>query len=266
MKIEKTTLLTMLIALLALAPVPMTAQSQETAQVPAKSVVTRIDPTDFFTRLVVRNEYRSRQSGEEINLFLPRLEYALSKTFQALVEIPVAYSDPEAVETDSETGLGDIRLRGAIRAARGKGYAVVVATDLVMDTASEATLGLGKYRLGPLVFASIEVPRLRSTFFPFYQHYFSFAGDRNRSDINYASIRPSVILTKWPNRWYTVIDPNFFVDFERDTDSGMTLELEIGHPLGKNMNFYIRPGIGVYGDIPQVYDWNFECGLRYYFR
>jgi hypothetical protein len=233
----------------------MTAQSQETAQVPAKSVVTRIDPTDFFTRLVVRNEYRSLQSGEEINLFVPRLEYALSKTFQALVEIPVAYTDPEAMETDSETGLGDIRLRG-----------VVVATDLVMDTASEATLGLGKYRLGPLVFASIEVPRLRSTFFPFYQHYFSFAGDRNRRDINYASIRPSVILTKWPNRWYTVIDPNFFIDFEGDADSGMTLELEIGHPLGKNMNFYIRPGIGVYGDIPQVYDWNFECGLRYYFR
>jgi len=256
----------MLIALLVQVLLPGVTQSQEAAQLPTKSVVTRIDPTDFFTRLVVRNEYRSLQSGEEINLFLPRLEYALSKTFQVQVEVPVAYADPEAVEIDSETGLGDIRLRGAIRAARGKRYAVVVATDLVMDTASEATLGLGKYRLGPLVFASIEVPRLRSTFFPFYQHYFSFAGDRNRRDINYASIRPSVILTKWPNRWYTVIDPNFFVDFEGDADSGMTLELEIGHPLGKNMNFWIRPGIGVYGDIPQVYDWNFECGLRYYFR
>jgi hypothetical protein len=170
--------------------------------------------------------------------------------------VPVVYSDLNLPENDSETGLGDILLRGAFRAARGERYAVVAAAEFILDTASDPNLGLGKNRFGPLVFASIEVPSLRSRFFPFYQHVFSFAGDENRPDINYASIRPSVILTKWPNRWYTVIDPNFFVDFERENKSGMTLELEVGRPVKKNVNVWVRPGMGVYGDIPQVYDWN----------
>jgi hypothetical protein len=266
MRTEKVTLFVSLAAVLVLVALPAAAQPQEAVQLPTKGIVTGIDPTDFFTRLVVRNEYRSLQNGGEINRFLPRLEYAFSKTFQGWLEVPVVYADPEGPGNDNETGLGDILLRGAFRAARGRGYAVVVASELTLHTASKDILGTGKYQFGPLIFASIEVPGLRSTFFPFYQHYVSFAGDDNSPDINYASIRPSAILTKWPNRWYTVIDPNFYVDFERDMDSGMTLEFEIGRVLSKNVHVWMRPGVGVYGDIQQVYDWNFEAGLRYYFR
>lgn len=266
MRTEKATLFIALFVFLAVIHLSSPAQSRETAQSQAKGVGTSVDPTDFFTRFEVSNEYRSLQSGGEINKFVPRLDYAFSKAFQLRVDVPVVYGDPRSAEIDSETGLGDILLRGLIRAARGKRYSVVLATELVLDTASEDILGLGKYRLGPLGFASIEVPSLRSRFFPFYQHYFSFAGDDNRRDINYASFRPSLILTKWPNRWYTVIDPNFFIDFEQDADSGMTLEIEIGRALSKNVNVYMRPGVGVYGDISQVYDWNLEGGLRYYFR
>lgn len=266
MKTQKARLFIALVSLLVLAALSAAAQTQEEAQLPMKSMVTRIDPTDFFTRFLVRNEYRSLQSGREVNLFVPRLEYAFSKTFQAWIEAPVVHAESMTPETGSETGLGDILLRGAIRAARGKSYAVVVGAELILDTASEPVLGTGKYQFAPLVFASLEVPRLRSTLFPFYQHYFSFAGENNRPDINYASIRPSAILTKWPNRWYTVIDPNFFIDFERDMDSGMMLEFEIGRAVSKNLTVWIRPGVGVYGDIPRVYDWNLEGGLRYYFR
>ncbi len=236
MKTHKACPFIALVSVLLLAALSAEAQTQEQAQLPTKSMVTRIDPTDFFTRLVVRNEYRSLQSGREVNLFVPRLEYAFSKTFQAWIEAPVVHAESMTPETASETGLGDILLRGIIRAARGKRYAVVLGADLILDTASEPVLGTGKYQFGPLVFASIEVPRFRSTFFPFYQHYVSFAGDNNRPDINYASIRPSAILTKWPNRWYTVIDPNFFIDFERDMDSGMMLEFEIGRAVSKNLN------------------------------
>jgi hypothetical protein len=245
------------------ASLPAAAQPQEVS--PSKSIVTSVDPTDFFTRIVVRNEYRSLQSGREMNLFVPRLEYAFSKTFQVWLETPFVHAKSDDPGVASEMGLGDILLRGAIRAARGERYAVVVGAEVIFDTASEPMLGTGNYQFAPLVFASIEVPRFRSTLFPFYQHYFSIAGD-NSPDINYASIRPSVILTKWPNRFYTVIDPNFFIDFERDMDSGMMLEFEIGRGVSENVTVWIRPGVGVYGDIPRVYDWNLEGGIRYYFR
>jgi hypothetical protein len=50
-----------------------------------------------------------------------------------------------------------------------------------------------------------------------------------------------------PIYWYTVIDPNFYVDFEPDLDSGMTLEFEIGRVLSKNVNVWMRPALGSTG-------------------
>jgi hypothetical protein len=259
-------LLTALAGVLLMLQTAVSAEHQQEAPVPSKGALERIDPSDFFTQFRIRNEYRFQQNGAEINLLRPRFDYAFSRRVQARVEVPLVYLNPAVPEIDRETGLGDILLSGAFRVARGKGYAVVAALELTLDTATDPLTGLGKYRLGPLIFASIEVPLLRSRLFPFYQHVFSFAGDGNRPDINYASIRPAVILTKWPNRWYTVIDPNFFIDFELDNKSGMTLEVEVGRALSKNVIVWGRPGIGVYGDIPQVYDWNFEAGFRYFFR
>ncbi len=259
-------LVALLVGLLLMSQTAASFERQEVAQRPSKGTLERIDPSDFFTSFQVRNEYRSQQSGAEINLFRPQFDYAFSRSLQARVEVPIVYVNPADPEVDRETGLGDILLRGSFRAARGKGYAVVAAMELTLDTATDPATGLGKYLLGPLVFASIEVPPLRTRLFPFYQQVFSIAGDVNRREVNYASIRPALILTKWPNRWYTVIDPNFFIDFERDNKSGMTLELEVGRAVTGNVIVWGRPGIGVYGDIPLVYDWSFEGGVRYYFR
>jgi hypothetical protein len=35
----------------------------------------------------------------------------------------------------------------------------------------------------------------------------------------------------------------------------------------KSLGLYLRPGVGLWGDnIPPVYDWNIEVGLRYVFN
>ena len=156
----------------------VSAGQQETASKPSNGALERIDPSDFFTQFQVRNEYRSQQSGAEINLLRPRFDYAFSSSFQTRVEVPFIYANPADPEIDSEIGLGDILLRGAFRIARGERYSVVTALELTLDTATDPLTGFGKYLLGPLIFASIEVPSLRSRLFPFYQQVFSVAGDR----------------------------------------------------------------------------------------
>lgn len=83
-------------------------------------------------------------------------------------------------------------------------------------------LGAGEHRCGPLVFASIEVPRRRSRFFPFYQHIFALGEGDYGPDTNDASIRPAAVLTMWPNRGYTFLDPNLFIQYEPETECGMT--------------------------------------------
>jgi len=82
LRTEKTTLFIALIVFIAVIHLSSPAQSQEKAEPQAKGVGTSVDPTDFFTRFLVSNEYRSLQGGEEINKFVPRLDYAFSKSFQ----------------------------------------------------------------------------------------------------------------------------------------------------------------------------------------
>ena len=66
----------------------VSAEQQPTASKPSNGALERIDPSDFFTQFEVRNEYRSQQSGAEINLLRPRFDYALSSSFQTRVEVP----------------------------------------------------------------------------------------------------------------------------------------------------------------------------------
>ena len=52
---------------------------------------------------------------------------------------------------------------------------------------------------------------------------------------------------------------------ERD-EVGYTLELELGRLLTRHWAVWARPGVGVVKNgLPQVYDWNFEVGVRYLF-
>lgn len=246
---------------------PAVAQAQAQAGTEAangsESVVKRIDPTDFSTRLEVRNEYQDLQGGGSMNMLVPRLDYAVSSTFSLRLETPIVAADPNTPGNNGDSGMGNLLVRTSYRAARGQGYAVVVAAEFIFDTASKDSLGSGKNVIAPLVFASLDVPRYHSVFFPFLQHYFTVSGDDARPDANYTSFKP-VWLTRWPDRYYTVVEPHFIIDHERGDRVGLTLEGEFGRFLDRNLALWARPGVGLHGDnIPLVYNWNFEVGLRH---
>jgi hypothetical protein len=244
---------------------PAVAQSRAGTETANRSegVVKRVDPTDFSTRFEVRNDYQDVQGGGSVNMLVPRMDYAVSKAFSLRVETPIVAANPDTPGNDGESGLGDMLVRTSYRAARGEGYAVVVAAEFIFDTASKDSLGTGKNIIAPLVFASLDVPRYHSVFFPFLQHFFTISGDDARPDVSYTSIKP-VWLTRWPDRYYTVVEPNVIIDHERADRVGLTLEGEIGRFMDRNLALWARPGVGLHGDtIPQVYNWNFEVGLRY---
>ena len=117
----------------------------------------------------------------------------------------------------------------------------------------------------PLVYAAINMPKYDSVFFPNVQHYSSVSGDENRSDVSQTVLKPNV-LTRWPNRVYTFLEPAFLIDWERDSKVGLTVELEVGKIVSPNIAIWGRPGVGVIkNDLPQIYNWNMEVGLRYIF-
>jgi hypothetical protein len=241
-----------------------TVNAQNAAERPADSVTQRLDPTDFKSRVETRYEYQSLQSGGVKQLIVPRYEYAFSKALALRLEVPYVVNEPAGSGVDDEHGVGDVQIRPAWRIVRGEGFAVVAAAEITLDTASDDGLGTGKNVVAPLAFASIGLPRLQSVLFPFAQQIVSIGGDDDRSDINTTLLRLG-LLTRWPNRFYTFLEPSLYIDWERDQRTGFTLELEIGRLMNRQLAIWARPGAGVWGDkLPVIYDWNFEVGFRYF--
>ncbi|HEX7812991.1 MAG TPA: hypothetical protein VF460_13875, partial [Burkholderiales bacterium] len=225
----------------------------------------RADALDFRMRAELRDEYVDYQRGGGANMIVPRLDYAVTPAFSLRVEAPLVTSGPELAGESNQSGFGDLLFRASYRVVRAGGYAAVVGAELILDTASKDSLGYGKEVLAPLAYASIDIPRCRSVLFPFIQHYFTVGGDDSRPDVNYTSIK-AAMLTSWPERFYTVVEPQLIVDHERADRVGMTLEAEGGRFLTRRLAVWGRPGVGLYGDdLPQVYNWNLKVGVRYTF-
>lgn len=249
---------------LALCPsLPLHAQTQPAAPTAAEALIRK--PTDFRSRFELRGEHQDLEGDGYRNLIVPRFEYAVSTSLAFRVETSYVFYDPGTSGGDRVSGHGDLLLRGAWRATQRDRFALFLVTEVTLDTAADDRLGAGKTVIAPLVYAAIDLPRHDSVFFPNFQHYFSVSGDDTRPDVNYTVLRTN-LLTRWPNRVYTFLEPALFIDWERNSKVGMSLELEVGKIVGKHVAIWGRPGVGaIKNDLPQIYDWNVEVGMRYIF-
>jgi hypothetical protein len=237
-------------------------QTDPSAQSAAEATLK--SPTDFRTRLELRNEYQELPGDGYRNLVIPRFEYAVARSVALRFETPYIISDP-GPGAECASGFGDLLVRGAWRALQQDRFAMVLATDVIFDTALDDRLGQGKTVLAPHVYAAIDLPTYNSVFFPNLQHYFSIAGDPNRADVSFTTLKLN-LLTRWRNDVYTFVEPQLTIDWERGGALGLTIELEIGKLVSKNVGIWARPGIGIiHNDLPQVYNWNIEMGMRYVF-
>jgi hypothetical protein len=217
-------------------------------------------PADFrTTRAEIRDEIQGLQGGGTVYMIVPRVDFSANPDLSFRIETPMVFAD-------TESGIGDFLFRGSYRVARGAGYAIVAGSEIILNTARKDALGMGKNVIAPLVFASIDLPQYNSVVFPFLQHYVTLSGDDARRDVHYTSIK-SAFLTRWPNLMYTIVEPQVIVDHERADKVGLTLEGEIGRFLNRDTAIWARPGIGLFGDnLPQVYNWKFEVGVRFFLK
>ncbi|HWQ38520.1 MAG TPA: hypothetical protein VNM24_07890 [Burkholderiales bacterium] len=244
-----------------LTPVIAFPQAQPPASTAAEATIRR--PTDFRSRAELRHEYQDLQNGGHRNLLIPRFEYAASSSLAFRIETPYVWY--EAPGADRVAGHGDLLLRGAWRATQRDGFALILVTEVTFDTASDDRLGQGQTVISPLVYAAIDVPEIESVFFPNFQHYFSAGGDGTHPDVSQTVLKPN-LLTRWPKRFYTFLEPAFLIDHERNSKVGLTVELEVGKLVSRHVAVWGRPGVGVIkNDLPQIYNWNIEIGARYIF-
>lgn len=240
------------------APAKQAAQQTDAAVDIAK----RLDPTDFKNRFDVRSEYTQYNTATQLAI-VPRVDYAISKTLSVRAEIPIARYDPNSAA--AAEGIGNLQTRLAWRAARGEGYAMVVGSELVLDTASDPLLTSGKNVVAPFAFWAIDVPSIKSVFFPYLQYGFSAGGDSRREDVTFTNMRTS-LLTRWPDRMYSFVEVSYWFDHERSHRYSSTVKAELGRFISPKTGLYLRPGTGMSGTNERLgMKWSMEVGMRHFF-
>ncbi len=129
------------------------------------------------------------------------------------------------------TGLGDTYYVGLVapndpvRLDNGAKLLYGVGFDIGLDTASEDILGTGKYTAGPSALAVYMGETFKGG--ALVQHYWDFAGDDDRNDVNMTNIQ---YLYYWSLDEVTSIGagPNFLINWEQDKDNRYTLPVGIG--------------------------------------
>lgn len=225
----------------------------------------RLDPTDFRSRIELRNRFQETQRDGLRNVLTPRLEYAVSKGFALRLELPVVVHDARNPGVSTQGGMGDVALRASFRVLRTESIALVAGTEFFFNTATDTFLGSAHHSIGPFAFMSINVPSVRSTLFPFVQSVHSVGTAAGRDPVSYTLAR-LFVLTRWPAQWYSATETAIYIDHEHSGRAGSTVELEAGRFLNKHVALWARPGIGAWGnEVPIVYKWNLEIGVRYLF-
>ncbi len=203
------------------------------------------DPTQIVV-FNVREVYTNLADGGWTNQFILRSDRALLKTQRGLrpkgvllrFDLPVAAGH---VGTDTDAGLGDLYAQALFfpRLSRGFNFATGIGT--VLPTATSEILGSGKWTLAPLAVPVWFFENRRGFAFVKVQDYVSIVGDRDRSDIHFLQITPTV-LGRLSRRWWILADTEATIDWEHDNRASFKSGLQIGRIIGRT-GIWIKPEI-----------------------
>lgn len=247
-------------------PQPLTPEQREEAE-RLRKVAAKYgtDPTAIVGRMQFTSQYldlpHANATLSTLRVDLPfRGDYLLRMDFPFLRTV-----DAQNPNMGSQRGLSDLAVTLGWRAYNTPEYAILVGALTTFPTAAEPGLGLGKYTVGPALATARFLPRLDSFLIGLLSYQTSVGGDPSRRDVSLFNITAQV-NSFWGQRWWTIIQSVWQVDFERSGKSSMVMEFEGGRNLVGRFGAYVRPGVGVYGrDLAGAYIWNIEVGVRYMF-
>ncbi len=225
------------------------------------------DPTAIVGRVQLSSQYADLSQGARLSNNVARIDIPFRGNWLLRVDTPFyRWLDPNIPGMGSAHGLGDESAALGWRAYNTPEYALFIGATSSFPTASNTTLGLGKYTVGPLLATGRFLPKWESFLFGVFQHSFSVGGDPSRKDISLSNASVQ-INTIWADRWWTTAQGVWQINWEQQAKSSMTFEVELGRNIVGRWGVYLRPGVGVWGrDVIGAYNWNVEIGTRYMFK
>jgi hypothetical protein len=224
------------------------------------------DPTALVGRLQLTSAYFNLPQGAQAVDTIARVDVPFRKDFLLRVDAPfLKWSDPDRPGATSRQGFSDLAVTAGWRAYNTPEYAVLLGVVSTMPTAAETGLGLGKYTVGPTIATARFLPRWDSLLLGLFTQQVSVGGDPARNSVNFSKFTAQ-INSFWAERWWSIFQTVWQIDWERNAKGSLTLELEVGRSVVGRWGVFVRPGIGVFGrDLLGAYDWNVEAGVRYMF-
>jgi hypothetical protein len=225
------------------------------------------DPTAIVGRVQLSSQYADLPHGARFSDSVARVDVPFRGNWLLRVDTPFhRWLDPNLPGIGSEQGLGNLSAVLGWRAYNTPEYAFLIGAASSFPTASEDLLGTGKYTVGPIIATGRFLPQWESFLFGVFQHSVSAGGDPSRQDISLTNASVQ-INTIWAERWWTIVNGVWQVNWEQKAKSSMTLEFELGRNLVGQWGMYVRPGVGIWGTtVVGAYDWNVEVGTRYMFK
>ena len=248
-------------------PQPLTQEQREEAErlrrIAAKYGT---DPTAIVGRLQLSSQYLDLTPHANATVTTARVDVPFRGDYLLRMDMPfLRTTDPQNPGMGSQRGLSDLAVTAGWRAYNTPEYALLIGALSTFPTASEPALGFGKYTVGPAIATARFLPRMESFLIGLLQYQASVGGDPSRKDVSFFT-GTAQINSFWGQRWWTVMQAVWRVDFERSAKSSMVMEFEGGRNLIGRLGAYIRPGVGIYGrDVAGAYVWNIEVGIRYMF-
>ena len=250
-----------------LGPQPVTPEQREEAErLRILGAKYGTDPTAIVGRVQLSSQYLDLHQDARGTTTTARVDLPFRRDYLLRTDMPfLKWSDPNRPGVTSAQGFSDLAVTLGWRAYNTPEYALLVGVVTTMPTASEPGVGLGKYTVGPTLATARFVPRWDSFLIGLFTQQISVGGDPDRSSVN-LSKAIAQINSFWAERWWTITQAVWQIDWERSAKSSMALELEVGRSLVGQLGMFVRPGVGVWGqDLPGAYDWNVEAGIRYMF-
>lgn len=175
---------------------------------------------------------------------------------------------PVSVDFDQQTELGDIVLWNAFAtnemAKPPNIFGFGVTT--MLDTATDDVFGTGKWSAGPMGLAFHVGPPGGWILGTVVQHWWDFAGDDDREDVNMTNIQYVAFyrLTAETNIGFG--SPNITADWEADSDNRWTIPVGLGwNTTTKIGPLPVKIGVEAYKYIKKPDNFGPEYGLRLIF-
>ena len=238
------------------------AQAEQDSLAEAKGEAAGDDPSQFFTRVELFNEFQHHHGDINLNQSTLRTIVQIGKRFTTRLDIPVVYNSFSSQKGYYQFGIGDnsFRILGykIIQSAKS---VLTASIECSLNTARSPLLGTGKNMIIPVI-TYTDVLNKKNLLAFVLQQVKAFSGDKTRDDVSFSKLQVIMINT-WSKKMWTVLAATCYVDYVKGGAS-MNLEGRLAYASSPRVNFWAQAGTGIFGDFVLHYQWSIQLGYRYF--